>query len=322
MGLMNANRPVIPSTVSEVEVSDNSLAFLQTKMLTYMDRLLNANLNLNKEAFEILYWLLNRDLANDYVKTIRGLIPGKKIPKNHDMDSSIEEAWDFAHRSLEIIKLLSQESRHRARIAARRLLKVRLNELPYEGSTSIEKNVCEFKRMFNLDDTETELCLFLFMMANWNEFQTFFEHHLQCNRYPGRKWLAAALDCKESDIVKALNGKLDQIGIVDKDNYRGAFELKQVFRQQLQDLSSGEFRTQFTKPVKCDPIPLDAHSIDKKITKNILNKLSYKPETSTHVLLYGPPGTGKTSYGHGLAEKLGLTCYQLDHGGKDSPFFA
>ncbi len=320
MVLMNANRHIKPSTVSEVDVSDNSLAFLQTKMLMYMDRLLNANLNLNKEAYEILYWLLNRDLANDYVKTIKELIPEQKRPKDDDMNSSIEEAWDFAQICFDIIKLLSRESRHRARVAARRLLKERTNELRYEGSTTIEQNIQEFQKMFHLDETETELCLFLFMIANWNEFQTFFENHLQCNRYQGRKWLAIVLNCRETQLVKALNGKLDQIGILDKDNYRGGFELKQVFGQQLQDLSPGEFRTQFTKPVKCDPIPLDAHSIDKKITRNILTKLSYKPETSTHVLLYGPPGTGKTSYASGIAERLGLTCYQLDHGGKDSTF--
>ena len=67
MGLMNANRTVIPSTVSEVDVSDNSSAFSQMKMLTYMDRLLNANHDLDKEAFEFLYWMLNRDLAASYV---------------------------------------------------------------------------------------------------------------------------------------------------------------------------------------------------------------------------------------------------------------
>jgi len=163
---VNSNRHIKPSTVSDVEFSENSFAFLQKKMLTYMDRLLNANLNLDKEAFQILYWLLNRDLCSDYVNTIKELIPEQKRLQDDDTDGYIEEAWDFAHRSFEIIKLLSQESRHRARIAARKLLKVRLNELRYEGSTSIEGNVFEFKRMFNLDDNETELCLFLFMMAN------------------------------------------------------------------------------------------------------------------------------------------------------------
>ena len=121
MGLVNANRHIKPSTVSEVEFSDNSFAFLRTKMLTYMDRLLNANLNLDKEAFEILYWLLNRDLANDYVQTIKELIPEQQIPKDDDIDSSIEEAWDFAHRSFEIIKLLSPESRHRARTCRQKI---------------------------------------------------------------------------------------------------------------------------------------------------------------------------------------------------------
>jgi transitional endoplasmic reticulum ATPase len=319
MVLMNANRHIKPSTVSEVDISDNSLAFLQTKMLMYMDRLLNVNFNLDKEAFEILYWLLNRDLANDYFQTIKELIPEQKIPKDDDTDIYIEEAWDFAHRSFEIIKLLSPESRYRAKLAARRLLKVRLSELRYEGSTAIADNIQEFRRMFNLDDNETELCLFLFMIANWGEFEAFFSIHLQCNRYRGRKWLAAALDCKEAHIVKAINGKLDQIGILVKDNYGGSFELYQLFRQQLQDLSPGEFRNQFTKPVNYDLIPLNAHMVDKKITKNILSKLSYKPETSTHVLLYGPPGSGKTTYAYGIAERLGLTCYQLDHGGKENP---
>jgi ATPase family associated with various cellular activities (AAA) len=316
----NAYRSGSSSTVSGVYVSDNSFEFLQKKMLTYMGRLLKVNLNLDKEAFDVLYWLLGPNLANNYLKTIKELIPEQKRPENDESDVSIEDSWDFAQKCFDIIKLLSQESRHRARIAARRLLEAQPKGLSFDGSTSIEQNVREFKRMFNLDDIEKELCVFLFIMANWNEFQIFFEHHLQCNRYQGRKWLATTLDCKESHIVRAINGKLDQIGIIEKDNFRGSFELKSVFGQQLQDLSPSEFRTQFIKPLKCDLVPLHLHMVDKRITENVLTKLSYKPETSTHVLLYGSPGTGKTSYAYGLADKLGLTAYQLDIGGKDSPF--
>jgi SpoVK/Ycf46/Vps4 family AAA+-type ATPase len=70
--------------------------------------------------------------------------------------------------------------------------------------------------------------------------------------------------------------------------------------------------------VRCESIPLESHTIDRAITRSILNKLSYKPESSTHILLYGPPGTGKTSYAYGIAKKLGLSCYQLDVQGKES----
>ena len=307
-------------TGSQIEAGDNSLAYLQIKMLTYIDRLLKVDLNLDREVFDIIYWVLNRDLAGDYVSAIKELIPEKKRSDTDEVDNCVDVAWSFSERCLDIIKLLSRESRHRARITARWLLKLRIDELRYNGSAVLDQNIQEFKRMFNLDDVETELCVFLFIMANWTEFESFFASHLQCNRYQGRKWLAVILDCREAQLVGALTGKLDQIGILDKENYRGAFELKQMFGQQLQDLSPNEFRTQFIKQVKCDPIPLDAHVIEKTITTNILTKLSYKPETSTHVLLYGPPGTGKTSYAYGIAEKLGLNCYQLDIGGKDSPF--
>ena len=112
--------------VSKVDVSDNSFEFLQRKMLIYMWRLLNANFNLNREAFDFLYWLLGSELANDYVKTIRELVPEQKRPEDDDWeDGSIEESWDFAQACFEIIKLLPRESRNRARIAARRLLEVR-----------------------------------------------------------------------------------------------------------------------------------------------------------------------------------------------------
>ena len=81
MGQPHVCRSVSSSNVSKANASDRSSEFLQRKMLAYMDRLLNANLNLDKEAFEILYWLLNRDLANDYVQTIRELIPEQKRPQ-------------------------------------------------------------------------------------------------------------------------------------------------------------------------------------------------------------------------------------------------
>jgi transitional endoplasmic reticulum ATPase len=305
--------------VFKVDTSDNSSDFLQRKMLTYTWRLLNVNLNFDREVFNFLYWLIRSELANDYVKTIRVMVPEHKRSKDDDLDDSIEESWDFASACFETIKLLSRESRNRARIEARRLLELRIDDLPYSGSTTIEENLLEFKRMFNLDDVETELCLFLFIMTSYNEFSSFFETHLQCNRYQGRKWLVAVLGCDQGAAVKALNGKLHQIGILVKDNYRGSFELEQLFRQQLQDLNPGEFRSQFTKLLKCESIPLESHTIDKTITRNLLNKLCYKPETSSNVLLYGPPGTGKTSYAYGIAKKLGLACYQLDVQGKESP---
>ena len=106
MGLIKANGRVKLSNISEVDIPDNSLAFLQKKMLTYMDRLLKANLKLGKEALEFFYWLVNRDLAADYVKTIKELVPEQKRQKDDDNECSVEESWDFAFGCFDIIKLL------------------------------------------------------------------------------------------------------------------------------------------------------------------------------------------------------------------------
>ncbi len=115
MELMKANHPVNLLNISEVDVPDNSLAFLQKKTLTYMDRLIKANLTLGKEALEFFYWLVNRDLAADYVRTIKEMLPEQKRQKDDESDFSAEESWDFAHGCFDIIKLLPQESRHRAK---------------------------------------------------------------------------------------------------------------------------------------------------------------------------------------------------------------
>ncbi len=44
-------------TGSQIEAGDNSLAYLQIKMLTYIDRLLKVDLNLDREVFDIIYWV-------------------------------------------------------------------------------------------------------------------------------------------------------------------------------------------------------------------------------------------------------------------------
>ena len=318
MGLMNANRTVIPSTVSEVEVSDNSSAFLQMKMLTYMDRVLGTNREMDAETFQALHWMLGHESSVAYVKTIASMVPEQKRPTEEDLDISIDDAWVFGRTCRNTIKLIAKGKRHLATSAVRGFLGERLQKLAYGGISAIENNILEFGKIFSLNDTETELCVFLFLMSAYSQHAgEFFERHLQCNDYVGRKWLAAAIGCRETDVINAINGKLCQLGILERGN-NGAIFLEQAFGRLLQDIGADGLRTEFFKQVKPEAISLESHLVDQRATRYILDQLSYKPQTSTHVLVYGPPGTGKTSYAYGLAKKLGLTVYLLDHGGKEN----
>ncbi len=282
-------------------------------MLTYMDRLLEANLNLDREAFEFLHWLLKPNLASNLVRTLRELTPAERRQQDNEANIADGNSFDFAYECSNAMKWLSHRSIHRARIAARQLIEMRMNEIGCPGPTVAENNILEFRKIFHLDDLETEFCVFLLIMVNWTEFNAFFERNLHCNRYQGRGTLALALNCRESEVAERLSGRLNQIGLVEKD-YADNIVLEPLIRQQLENLNPGNFRTEFIKPLRCDAIPLDAHMIEKSATTDILTRLRYEPETSTHVLLYGPPGTGKTSYAYAIATELGLTCYQLIHG--------
>ena len=93
----------------------------------------------------------------------------------------------------------------------------RLQEIAYDGTSSFEKNIQEFGKIFNLDDKETELCVFLFTLDTL-EYLTghFFSTELDSRSYLGRKWLAVAIDCPVSDLTMVINGKLRKIRIIEK----------------------------------------------------------------------------------------------------------
>ncbi len=67
MGQIQSHQSTISNHAPDVHVSDNSSAFFRKKMITYMDRLLASNHDLDKEAFDFLYFILNRDLVASYV---------------------------------------------------------------------------------------------------------------------------------------------------------------------------------------------------------------------------------------------------------------
>jgi len=298
--------PLKSLDISQSRVVDNSQEFLQIKMLTYVYRFLDTNQNFDRECFQIQYWLLGHELSMVLLESIIALRHDKIRHENIVSEDDIDDGWDFGRYCREMVKLIPKNTRNRVVINSKNLLKQKLDNLVYKGGTVIEENIHAFRKVLNLDDTETELCLFLFLINSFEPFSDFFQNHLRCTSYKGRRLLGDILECKESDIARVINGKLYHMGVVDREN-NGSFGLEPAFGLLLQDLNSRDIRTNFFKKVEPDSIPLKYHMVDKNKTRHILNQLKYKPETSTHILLYGPPGTGKTSYANGLAKKLGLT---------------
>lgn len=301
---------------SLIDANDESAAFIHVKLLRYMERLIMGGMKLTREAFDLLVLLLSPELSASLLDSMMDLRPEDK-QEHSDDEKAIVDSWDFSNLCFETFKMMNANQRHRFGSELIDILEVRRSELTRQSSTPLENNLESFQKMFGLNEIEVELCLFLFITSTWGDANFFFETHLECTDYIGRKRLATAIGCSESNLVDAIGGRLHQIGILDTETFRTRVELKQDFARKLQYLSPEEFRNQFIRKMSCDLIPLEEHMMDPEVTDSILRLLSFRPGTSTHILLYGPPGTGKTTYAYGLAKKLGMDCYQMDLAGKD-----
>ncbi len=299
-------------------VQDKSQSFIFSRVLLYMDRFLKRYPRLDHEILGTLHWLLGPDIVEKDLPPLVSMLNLGEAKRGHknEMDDEIRHARGFGH----LVESAFRKTDKRRQLAVvdlfRRLIEKRLKQLRYRGKSDIEKNLAIFQRMFDLNDAETDVCLFLFILSAYEEVQSLFEYHLKCHLFAGRNYLVTILGSRNPEISEALNGKLSKIGILDSDRNCG-LHMDYGFVNLLQDASDVEIRTEFFRKVDPDPVPLDAHTVNPQAVEHILKLFKEKPSSSTHVVFYGPPGTGKTSLSYGIGKKLGLPIYLVEHGGKE-----
>ena len=137
--------------------------------------------------------------------------------------------------------------------------------------------------MFDLTDQETEFTLFFFIIKAYDPARDFFEHHLRCDAFMGRKYLTTLLQINQRELNEIFSGKLFLIEFFGIDDF---ISLNDEFRDLLQNPSGKKFSKTFFTGISRKAIPLESHLIDKKQTEHILKLFKDKPETSTHILLY------------------------------------
>ena len=93
----------------------------------------------------------------------------------------------------------------------RGMLKKRLDRIQMFRCVRHREKPDRLQQMFDLNELETEICLFLFILSTYEEAQSLFQYHLQCDRFVGRNYLATMLGSTSPEIGEALNGKLSKI---------------------------------------------------------------------------------------------------------------
>ena len=297
---------------------DESQAFMLRRVLLYMDRLLARFPNLDYEVLEALHWLLGPEIVEEDLLSLALMLDAgeRKRRFEGEIEEEIRYGRDFAHLLDQALRRTSKNDQKCVVGLLRGLLNKRLDQLKYDGVSDIEKNLDTLQQMFDLSELEKEICLFLFLLATYEQAQSLFQYHLQCDQFAGRNYLSTILGTTSLEIGEALNGKLSKIGILDSDRNR-SLSMDSGFVNLLQNASDADIRTEFFRKVDPDAVPLDAHTIDPQVIDHLLNLLKAKPLSSSHAVFYGPPGTGKTSLAYGIGKKLGLPIYLVEHGGKE-----
>ena len=290
---------------------DRNEQFIVKKCVTYLDRLLDRHDLIDDETFDFLNWVLGADIE----RIGRYLVSQLKESDRKNLEEDLFESGFDSSAYLKAAKKTVPGSRKSnlsgLKAVIQNTLRAKIRKLQYRGASGIEKNLSVLKKMFDLTDQETEFTLFFFIINAYDPARNFFDSHLHCDAFMGRKYLTTLLQINHRELNEILSGKLFLIEFFEMDNY---ISFNGDFRDLLQNPSGKKISKTFFTGISRKAIPLESHLIDKKQTEHILRLLKDKPETSNHILLYGSAGTGKTSYAIGLAERLGIPAYEIVRG--------
>jgi transitional endoplasmic reticulum ATPase len=287
---------------------DKDQMFCMNRLALYMIRYLALNPGLELETLIMLNQILGNRRAHLSV-TICGRLKDDNEEGQNDGIAKANGDIDDPHMLTSLVKKMGPERLAQATSAIRKLLTQAIRDNRYRGASGIERKLATLARMLGLTEPEKELCCFLLLNAICKPADAFFVDYMQCQTIQGRKYLAAMLNVRSDEIVEALGGSLNRIGMVEMGNVH--FQLSDDFVNFFVKGTGDDLQNRFFVPINRRTIPLDCHLIEQKETDHLLKLLKQKPQEATHILLYGAPGTGKSSYARGLVRKLRMPAYEI-----------
>jgi transitional endoplasmic reticulum ATPase len=212
----------VRNCAASLPTEDKSQCFLLSRVVLYVDRLLARYPKLDHEILETIYWLLGAEIVEEDLVALALMLDSgeRKRRFEREIQEEIRHARDFAHLVDAALRRATKNEQAAAVDLLRGLLRKRMDELKYSGKCDIEKNLAIFQQMFDLNELEKDICLFLFVLSTYEEVQSLFQYHLHCDQFSGRNYLAVILGASSPEIADAINGKPSKIGILDSDRHR------------------------------------------------------------------------------------------------------
>ncbi len=285
---------------------DADQRFMRRRLALYLSRVLERRPVLDYEALQLYGWLVGarcRRLSQVITLALEG-------DARTRFAQALRESEDDGDRARALLRAV--EGQPRVRGAVQQHLRAELARLTRRETRGgcLQANLEHLQTSFGLTAAEAEYCLFLYLVAHCSPADRYFEHHLDATKRTGRSHLAVALGLSASQLLRAMTGKVRQLGIVEECG--GWFRVSDEFIPLFDEPWTSERRDRLFRPARPPAVPLEAHLVEPTTTVHLLRLLRPAPTRGpVHLLLYGAPGTGKTSYARGLAEALRLPAYEV-----------
>ncbi len=289
---------------------DANDAFVRGVCLGYMSGIMTRYELWDHETLVFLGWLLGDSFAEvgDAVSHLAS------EDMRTELTRRLVEACGYEDKATVIARTLEQFPKPALRSLGEVVLGVVDRERAHLGGqqgSALAGNLEDFTKMFGLSDQETKLCLFLALMASWSPVERYFDTHLDCDRYAGRKYLLAALGINSTRFEGMIHGRLRRLGFVDLD--RSWLELTKDCLPLINESAQAVLTREHYRPLPEPTVPLHDHVVQLADLDHVVRLLQKKQGSATHILFYGPPGTGKSSFAQALGASLECPAYEVMH---------
>lgn len=295
---------------------DKNERFVLGQCIRYAIRHLKLRLVFDEEVMTFLCWVLGYDMTCIGEHLIEYLDREQEEEFEEHLQENINDPDWYARTVVEMMQKLKIGHFGRFRQFVIEALRSRLGQLQYAGKSDLENNIANIGETFNLSNRETDLCTFLFIMESYDEPKRFFNTHLKCDRYSGRKYLTNILEVSEHELNRIISGNLALIGLLDVDSFNMSIE--QEFLSFFQNPSDRSFTQDLYAPVTESQVPISDFLVDQATLEHMQRLLGADTDTATHILFYGLPGTGKTSLARALSLYLDLPAFEVLQGKENS----
>ncbi len=309
---------IIPSFETELNTNgihmdpDKNDLYVLRNCIIWMQRHILRYPCFDAETMKIICWNLGEDMQELGNFVLSHMKDTKREILKEELSEAGLDPDDYATDIARILREVRSINKKKFSRHVSRLMNKKFASLKYPARSEIEKNITALKKMFGLSDKEADLCSFFFIVNTFSFAESFFIHHIECNKFAGQKYLANILGFSKKELHGILYGKLKGVGLYEID--RWGISVEDELLNLIQNPSDTNLSKKFYGNVPKGTVPLNNYFVGKDRTAHILELLKNKSKSSTHILLYGSPGTGKTSFAYSLLDQLNVPAYEIVRG--------